>query len=72
MVPIEDRAGVSSEVLTQLAAIVATQHTLHDVVTWGLARNPPRMVCDVVVQDEYTHDVVFPYEGGLYLVYDTT
>ena len=26
----------------------------------------------VVVQDEYTHDVVLRYADGVYLVYDTT
>jgi hypothetical protein len=26
----------------------------------------------VVVQDEYTHDVVLPWEDGVYLAYDTT
>ena len=27
---------------------------------------------DLVVQDEYTHDVVVPYDDELFLVYDTT
>ena len=48
-----------------LAAVLGTQHILQDVVRW-------RMVASVVVQDEYTHDVVVPWEDGLYLAYDTT
>ena len=30
------------------------------------------VVCDVIVQDEFTHDVVLPWQRGLHLVYDTT
>ena len=51
---------------------VAGQRTLEEVVRWGLALRPPRVIERVVVQDEYTHDVVLPYADGVYLVYDTT
>ncbi len=27
---------------------------------------------DLVIQDEYTHDVVVPHSEGVFLVYDTT
>lgn len=56
----------------QLAARLAGQQTLEDVVRWGLSRTPPRLIARVVVQDEYTHDVVLPWEEGVYLAYDTT
>ena len=39
---------------------------------WVLARRPPEALTEVVVQDEFTHDVVVPWRDGLYLVYDTT
>ena len=42
------------------------------MVRRSLALNPPRVVSSIVVQDEYTHDVVLPYSDGVYLVYDTT
>jgi len=32
----------------------------------------PQVVADVIVQDEFTHDVVVPWREGLVLVYDTT
>jgi hypothetical protein len=35
------------------------------VVTWALNRSPSRMVVDVVKQDEFTQDVVLPYEGDV-------
>lgn len=50
----------------------ATQKTLEDVVHWGLTQSPIQMVKDVVVQDEYTHDVVLHHPGGVWLVYDVT
>jgi hypothetical protein len=33
--------------------------TLADAIVVGLRQSPPWQVADVVVQDEYTHDVVF-------------
>ncbi len=55
-----------------LRTFLAPQRTLHDVVVAALAFVPPKMVADVVVQDEYTHDVVLPWSDDLWLVYDTT
>ena len=69
---IEVREGVAPAQLEGLAAMIARQQTLEDVVRWGLAHTPPRMIVRVVVQDEYTHDVVLHYADGVYLVYDTT
>lgn len=52
---------------------VASQHkTLEEVVRWGLAQRPPRLIQGVVTQDEYTQDVILPVAEGVYLVYDTT
>jgi hypothetical protein len=56
----------------QIEAIVARHRTLADVVEWGLAQTPPRLVADVIVQDEYTHDVIVPLDEKRWLVYDTT
>jgi hypothetical protein len=73
------RAGGSNEntnvppaALASIETLVASQRTLEDVVRWGLSRNPPRFVERVVVQDEYTHDVVIQWADGVYVVYDTT
>ncbi len=67
-----DLRGAMVPNLEALATFLASQNTLHDVVVASLARKPPRLVADVVVQDEYTHDVVLPWEDGVWLVYDTT
>ena len=46
--------------------------TLEDVVRWGLGGAQAAIV-EVVVQDEYTHDVVVEVSAGeCYAVFDTT
>ena len=61
--------------ITDLETEIPEQENLKDVMNWALA-NPgefvPHVVADVVVQDEFTHDVVVPWRDGLVLVYDTT
>jgi hypothetical protein len=42
------------------------------VVRWGIEQRPPRLVSDVIKQDEYTLDVVLPIDAGRYLVFDCT
>jgi hypothetical protein len=69
---VEWRAPVGDEGRRAITALLATQRTLEDVVRWGLSLTPVRLVADVVVQDEYTHDVVIAHPAGVYLVYDAT
>jgi hypothetical protein len=45
--------------------------TLEDVIHWGLCHRSERMIVGVVVQDEYTHDVVMQWTDGHFLVFDT-
>jgi len=65
-------SDIPSAVQDSVRAYVAHQSTLELVVMSGLRRTPPRLVVDVVKQDEYTQDVVLPFQDGLFLVYDTT
>jgi hypothetical protein len=44
--------------------------TLEDVLAYGLARHWD--VAEVIVQDEYTHDVIVATPHALVLVFDTT
>ncbi|MEZ4448115.1 MAG: hypothetical protein R3B09_01465 [Nannocystaceae bacterium] len=67
-----DRVGLPPEHFAALSAAVGDLHTLREVVRWGAAVDPPRRIIDVITQDEYTHDVVVPIEGGLFLVFDST
>ena len=50
--------------LAALAAQVATLSSLHQALRWGLAQRPAWAVVDVVVQDEFTHDVVLAADGS--------
>jgi hypothetical protein len=46
--------------------------TLGQVLRWNLAQRPRAEFVNVVVQDEYTHDVVVRIADDLYAVYATT
>jgi len=70
--PVLDRVGLSPSRLEAIVEAVAQHYSLDTVVRWGLATTPPRFIANVVVQDEYTHDVVLPWDDTLWLVYDTT
>ena len=69
---IVDHAGLAADRLEELARALAPLGMLHELIVWGLRSTPPRELVDVVVQDEYTHDVVFAFGEGVYLVFDTT
>ena len=47
----------------------ASFKTLEDVLAWAHATGA--QILDVIVQDEYTHDVLVQTASG-YLVFDTT
>ena len=63
---------ISPELQRSAQTLIRGQRTLEDVVRWGLSQTPIVVVSDVVVQDEYTHDVVIAHPHGAWLVYDTT
>lgn len=46
--------------------------SLHEAIRWGLGRDPKVVPDDVIVQDEYTHDVLFRTADNTYLVFDTS
>ena len=46
--------------------------SLDEAMRWGLKRDPRVVPEDVVVQDEYTHDVLFRTADNTYLVFDTS
>jgi hypothetical protein len=69
-VVLEDRVGLAAEESAALERELAPLASLHDLIRWGLARG--WMVEAVVVQDEFTHDVVMPAGAGRVLVFDST
>jgi hypothetical protein len=50
--------------LDAIRAAFAACGTLAEAIVGGLRRSPPWAIVDVVVQDEYTHDLVFQADGA--------
>lgn len=71
-----NHANLSPNTIAEIEAQLPDQQNLKDVMNWALSHPAgtfmPRVVADVIVQDEFTHDVVVPFREGLVLVYDTT
>jgi hypothetical protein len=69
-------ANLPREVIAGIESELAEQYALKDLMAWALSdsgkRFIPGVVKDVVVQDEFTHDVIVPWGPELVLVYDTT
>jgi hypothetical protein len=57
---------------TEAVAEVTSLRTLEHVFRWALRRQPRFTPGEVVIQDEYTHDVSFRAPDGSALVFDTT
>ena len=71
-----NHANLSPEQIAQVEEELSGQHNLNDVMNWALSHPQsvfiPSVVANVIVQDEFTHDVIIPYRDDLVLVYDTT
>ena len=67
-----EQTPLSATLQEALDAEVMGLGSLQEVVRWGFAQKPPRDVAEVVVQDEFSHDVVLPWRDGIYLAFDTT
>ena len=70
-----NHADLSPTLIAEIESELPDQQNLQDVINWALT-DPgsfsSQVVSDVIVQDEFTHDVVVPWRDGLVLVYDTT
>lgn len=71
-----NQASLSPEEIAQIESELSGQQNLHDVMKWALSHPKgvfiPSVVASVIVQDEFTHDVIIPYRDDLVLIYDTT
>ena len=71
-----NHANLSPETVAGIAGELSAQENLRDVMAWALSYPRgtfvPSVVAEVIVQDEFTHDVIVPWRDGLVLVYDTT
>ncbi|HTG93143.1 MAG TPA: hypothetical protein VL866_11180 [Pyrinomonadaceae bacterium] len=72
---VENQSHLSPDKLREIQAAIPHQENLKDMMIWAFSSPgdfEPTVVVDVVVQDEFTHDVIVPWRDGLVLVYDTT
>jgi len=51
---------------------VGEHRSIKHAVDWLVAHKPPLAPVGMVTQDEFSHDILVAYPGGLWLVYDTT
>lgn len=71
-VPVSSVGSISQSALARAEAALGELRTLADVLRWGREQSPPRGVVEIVTQDEYTHDVVMPFDGDRFLAFDAT
>jgi hypothetical protein len=71
-VPVSSVGFISDSTLARAEAALGELRTLADVLRWGREQSPPRAVVEIVTQDEYTHDVVMPFDGDRFLAFDAT
>ena len=70
--PIENRGGLAPEDFARIAGALASHGSIKHAVDWLAAHKPPLSPTGMVTQDEFSHDILVAYSGGLWLVYDTT
>ena len=66
-----DHTRLPPSEIAQLSTELHGLGLLADVVRWTLTSRLPAAIRDVVIQDEFTHDVIVS-RGDRYLVFDTT
>lgn len=71
-IAIEIRASVPVERLDALRSLLAQHHTMERALRWFFSQVPPLSPEDLVAQDEFSYDLLVPYQDGLYLSYDTS
>ncbi|HLA09139.1 MAG TPA: hypothetical protein VJ023_00870 [Pyrinomonadaceae bacterium] len=66
-----NHANLSPQSIAEIESELPDKQNLKDVMTWALSDGHgtfiPQIVVDVIVQDEFTHDVVIPWRDGLVL-----
>ncbi len=71
-VPVENRAHLDDLGFAFLTRALAWQGSIKNAVDWLAAHNPPLGPTEIVTQDEYSHDILAAYPGGLWLSYSCT
>ena len=73
---VTNHTALSAEEFSAIQSELPDHENLQQMITWALADQAGTfcsgVVSQVVVQDEFNHDVVVPWRDGLTLVYETT
>jgi hypothetical protein len=69
---IKDLAKLTAAELDEVRRQVEPLRSLGDLLDWARRLSPPVACPAVVTQDEYTHDVLIPYDDRRWLDFDTT
>lgn len=75
MANVKNRANLSENNFESISNDLEQHQSLQDLVRW--AENQPEgtlipgVISDLIVQDEFTHDIVVPWRN-LFIVYGTT
>lgn len=72
---VSNRTNLSAAQFTTLEQKVRELRSLQDLLHWSMRQEPgtlaPGVISNLVVQDEFTHDLIVPW-NELYLVLGTT
>jgi hypothetical protein len=71
-VPVSGVGEIAPALVARAVEAFEHRHTLADVLAWAREQRPSVSVAEIVTQDEYTHDVVLPFDGGHFLAFDAT
>ncbi len=71
-IPITYRTGLTPNKIAEVEKAIGGHRTLEKVLSWSLSRALPRLGSEIISQDEFSLDVIVPYDDRLYVVYDTT
>lgn len=64
-------SGIAPTVVARAQA-AARLDTLEQLLQLGFAQRPPWELAEVIMQDEFTHDVIVAGPAPAFLVFDTT
>jgi hypothetical protein len=73
---VTNRTALSTAEFVDVRRALPEHENLQQVMTWALADQSgaftPGVVSQVIVQDEFSHDVIIPWRNALTLVFETT
>lgn len=71
----ENLANLSKEEFAEIENELANHKTLGQALAWASTKPKgdflPHIVAQTITQDEYTHDIIIPFQD-VFLVFDTT